>query len=47
MAVSAGQMFGDTGECFRKIIGARLPSSTFFFVKIISNALEEHDGKVA
>ena len=52
-AISAVQMNGSTGEWFRTTVGVRqgcLLSPTLFniFLKLImSDALEEHDGKVS
>ena len=52
-ATSAVQMNGSIGEWFRTTVGVRqgcLPSPTLFNIfleRIMSNALEEHDGKVS
>ena len=52
-ATSAVQMNGSIGEWFRTTVGVRQdvfchpPSSTFFVERIMSDALEEHDGKVS
>ena len=52
-ASSAVQMNGNIGEWFRRTVGVRqgcLLSPTFFNIfleQIISDALEEHDGKVS
>ena len=52
-AISAVHMNGSTGEWFRSTVGVRqgcLLSSTLFnsfLERIMSDALEEHDGKVS
>ena len=52
-ATSAVQMNGSIGECFRTTVGVRqgcLLSPTLFNIfleRIMSDALEEHDGKVS
>ena len=49
-ASSAVQINGSIGEWLRTIVGVRQecpPSSTFLLERIISDALEEHDGKVS
>ena len=52
-AISAIQINGSTGECFRTIVGVRhgcllLPILyNFFLEKIMSDAPEEHNGKVS
>ena len=52
-ATSAVQMNGSIGEWFRTTVGVRqgcllsLTSSTFFFERIMSDALEEHVEKVS
>ena len=52
-AISAVQMNGSTGEWFRTTVGVRqacLLSPTLlniFLERIMSDALEEHDGKVS
>ena len=51
--ISAAQMNGSTGECFKTTVGVRqgcLLSPTLFSIFLesnMSNALEEHDGKVS
>ena len=52
-ATSAAQMNGSIGEWFRKTVGVRkgcfmsLTLLNIFLERIMSGALEEHDGKVA
>ena len=52
-ATSAVQMNGSIGEWFRTTVGVRQgcllspTSSTFFLERIMTDALEEHDGKVS
>ena len=49
-ATSAVQMNGSIGEWFRTTVGGCLLSSTLFNIfleRIMSDALEEHDGKVS
>ena len=52
-AISAVRMNGSTGRWFRTIVGVRqgclLPPSLFniFLDRMMSDALEEHDGKVS
>ena len=56
-ATSAVQMNGSIGEWMRRTVGVRQgcrlsptrhpPSSTFFLERIMSDALESHDGKVS